>query len=79
MSRESKFSATDTLNSVDTTETNLTNVNTFELLKFSLLMRNHNLQKCPNFSSASIQPVLVPEGVAIDFKDYCFSTKYFLK
>ena len=90
-SRESKFSASDTLKSVPNTvksvsdtvnststiidDQNFTETSAFEFLKLSLFFRHQNSLKCPNFSTASIKPVLVPEAVAIDFNDFCFSSK----
>jgi hypothetical protein len=90
-SRESKFSPSDTLKSVPNTvtsvsdavnststivnESNFTEISAFEFLKLSLLFRHQNSLQCPNFSTASIKPVLVPEAVAIDFNDFCFSSK----
>ena len=39
--------------------------NTFDFLRLSLTLKHQNLLNCPNFSTASINPIMVPEKVAI--------------
>ncbi len=54
---------------------NHTSINIHEFIKTNLMTRNKNAFTCPNFQQASIAPV-IPEAVARDFQDLCFTTKY---